>query len=164
MAVLLIARREVRLQLGHAHEIKHIRTITFEDSRRTSVVAQDGLEPAMRKAERACELVPDRRNYLHVLGGLQFRVGRYADALTTLDRADLLPDPASPTEQAVNAGLRTMSLWQLDRKPEARQTMQQLETLFEQEEAASDPDVRKLVDEARQLLRVERAPSEPKPQ
>src|SRR5262249_56690028 len=70
-----------------------------------SVVRKPGAEPAayrlaLRQAEAACRLIPDDGYSLTALGIAEYRVGRYREAVATLERADRLkqdlrqsPDP-----------------------------------------------------------------------
>src|SRR5262249_22128925 len=95
-----------------------------------AVVRQRYLNPfqyrfALRQAETACRLAPDRGKYLTTLGVAQYRVADYRSALKTLARADQF-NKGTPADLAFLA----LTHHQLGEKGPARDTLARLRELL----------------------------------
>ncbi len=116
----------------------------------------DGNEAAYRKAlskaQKAVGLRPDDWTILDTLGGAQYRVGAYEDALETLARSErirlaLYDDPCWD-----NLAFAAMALHRLGRADEAKATLQQLRALLKDDRFADHEEAKALLAEAEKLL------------
>ena len=107
------------------------------------VVRQSGAgaaayDRALRQAEAACRLIPDRSDFLSTLGLAQYRAGRYREAVATLEHADELNNAAHagsslPRDLAILALVRH----RLGRIDAARETLGRLRGLMKATEWAA---------------------------
>ncbi len=102
---------------------------------------------ALEAAQHACRLRPATGGYLNTLGGAQYRVGTYGDALSTLRRSDEL-NGGHPADIA----FLTMALVRLGQPDAAREELERLHDLMLHEPWAEDPQSIRLQQEADALV------------
>jgi WD40 repeat protein/tRNA A-37 threonylcarbamoyl transferase component Bud32 len=81
---------------------------------------------AVRQAEAACRLIPDYGKYLNTLGVAQYRVGRYREALATLQKAEPINRKQDTARLPADLAFVAMAQYQLGHKEEAAQTLDRL--------------------------------------
>jgi tetratricopeptide (TPR) repeat protein len=79
-------------------------------------------EQALDWAQTACRLAPGTPDYLTTRGIAQYRLGRYADALRTLQQSAKLRQTAQPA----NLAFLAMAHHRLGHSPEARAALKRL--------------------------------------
>ena len=144
--------REVALQVAESRR--------WEDSAKLKdesweVICTEGAniesyQKALEKARQANIFDPNNPSILSVLGGAQYRVGSYQDALQTLYRIE-----ETQTDKKSWAGrlaFMAISLHQLGRDEEARDTLRRLHSLFEPRPTFYGEEVRSLLIEAEKLF------------
>jgi hypothetical protein len=102
---------------------------------------------ALRQAETACRLAPEKDRYRTTLGVAQYRVGQYQDALNSLKGVEQR-DNAKPVVLALLA----MAQHRLGLKDQARATLEHLRQTMQEPESATDAEMRGFVHEAEALL------------
>ena len=102
---------------------------------------------AVALAERACQLIPDKSAYLTILGMAQYRLGRYEEALKTLERADKL-NSAGTISTPRDLAFRAMTQHRLGRKEEAKKTFERLREVMAKAEWAKNAEAQSLLREA----------------
>jgi serine/threonine protein kinase len=103
---------------------------------------------ALDAAKGACGLEPANGAYLNTLGVAQYRVGRYGEALSTLQRSDRLND-GHPADMAFLA----MSLQRLDQPDAAREELRRLRNMMLRKPWAEDRQSLQFLQEAEALVR-----------
>ncbi|MFI5460387.1 MAG: protein kinase [Isosphaerales bacterium] len=147
-----LSEPERRLALTLAESVLENAVCLDRDSWR--VLRQTGAgaaacDRALRQAEAACRLIPDRSSFLSTLGLAQYRAGNYREAAATLERADELNNAAHhgsslPRDLAFLALVRH----RLGRIDAARATLGRLRGLMKATEWAQDDDAQAFLREA----------------
>ncbi len=101
---------------------------------------------ALQLAEQACAIEPSG-TYLNTLGVAQYRMGHYAEALATLQRADPL-NRGIPEDIAFLA----MAQHQLGNEEAAREQLQRLRRVMSERRRFNDAEARQFLAEAEQLI------------
>ena len=118
---------------------------------------------ARRKAAAACAVVPDSLAFRTALGVAQFRLGRYDEALESLNRAregGITKHPVRYIRNAVvpkgvypvSLAFLAMTLHQLDRDEDARSELERLHRILKDGQWGHYPDVSSAEQEAQQLI------------
>jgi tetratricopeptide (TPR) repeat protein len=98
--------------------------VVREPSRRPEAYAA-----ALKQAEAAVQAAPDNGNFINTLGVAQYRMGQYADALTTLTKSDKLNATKRGSIPADLAFL-AMVRYQLGQKEESRAALARLQAML----------------------------------
>ena len=132
-----------------------------------SVVRQPGaraaaIDRALRQAEAACRLIPERTSFQSTLGIAQFRAGSYQEAAATLERADRLNKPADHGS-SLPRDLAFLALAQhrLGRADAARATLGRLRGLMKAGQWAKDEEAQTFVREAEMIELDQVFPADP---
>ncbi len=132
-----------------------------------SVVRQPGaraaaIDHALRQAEAACRLIPDRSLFLSTLGLAQYRAGRYREALVTLERADRLNN-AVDHGSSVPRDLAFLALarHRLGQAAEAGATLDSLHALIKTTQWSKDEEAQAFLREAEVIELDEGFPGNP---
>ena len=106
---------------------------------------------ALRKAEICCDIVPDSGSYRGTLGIAQYRMVQVESALSSLEKAH---DSAVPTvdRYVIEVAFIAMAQHQLGRQIEARDSLGQLQQLFQTDEWSVRSDLRRFLDEAETVI------------
>jgi len=107
-------------------------------------------ERALSLARRAVELAPNQAIYLNTLGVAQYRAGRHAEALATLDRS---LTAGHGQYDGYDLFFQAMAQWRLGNKPQALTGFDKAVEWMEQNQPADDELIR-FRDEAAALLEV----------
>jgi tetratricopeptide (TPR) repeat protein len=99
---------------------------------------------ALRQAQTACSLAPENASYRTTLGMAQYRVGRYAEALATLARAD----PSRPASLAFLA----MAQHRRGQKDPAQVTLRGLQEALKLPGWAASEEARAFLGEAEAVV------------
>jgi tetratricopeptide (TPR) repeat protein len=102
---------------------------------------------ALRQARAACQLAPDRGDYLTTLGMAQYRLGDYREALATLTEADRVNH-----EVPADLAFLSMAQHRLGQEEQARATLTRLREVVKQPPWANDEEVQTFLGEAGALL------------
>jgi WD40 repeat protein/tRNA A-37 threonylcarbamoyl transferase component Bud32 len=102
---------------------------------------------ALRQAEMACRLTPDRQEYRTTLGAARYRSGRYDDALAILKQG-AAAEPDSPKVLAFLA----MTHHQIGRTDQARKVLAELRDAWHTSGPNRPPDALALIREAEELI------------
>lgn len=106
---------------------------------------RDRWELAVRHARLACELAPWNWEAFNTRGAVQYRLGAYRDALSSLLHAAELRVRPSIT----NLALQALTYNQLGERMKAQSALEEAERLVERLDTMMDPDLVALVQEAR---------------
>jgi hypothetical protein len=106
---------------------------------------------ALAWAQTACDLAPDSGACLTTRGIAQYRLGRYAEALTTLSRAAVL-NRADPHERPVDLAFLAMAHHQLHHDAEARTVLDGLREVMSKWPTSADEEAPAFLAEAEALL------------
>ncbi|HVC96307.1 MAG TPA: tetratricopeptide repeat protein [Pirellulales bacterium] len=101
-------------------------------SRQVALYADRGADEyrlALRQAEAACRLEPNNVDDLSTLAAAQYRLGRVADALATLESSETATLDQVGVEGPLRLAFRAMSLHRLDRDDEACRYLNRLRDL-----------------------------------
>jgi WD40 repeat protein len=106
---------------------------------------------ALRQAETAVRLAPEKGANLNTLGVTQYRVGRYADALVTLTKSEKLN---ATKEGSIPADLAFLAMTQhkLGKKDQAKATLDRLREVMKQPRRGRDTEARSFLREAEELI------------
>jgi hypothetical protein len=110
---------------------------------------------ALRQAEAAAGLGPGQANILNTLGIAQYRVGRYAEALATLARAEEIEAKLAPfvrNSQPSDLAFMAMAEHRLGKKVEARATLGRLREVVKQPTWAANAEAQGFLREAQALI------------
>ncbi len=116
---------------------------------------------AVEQAQAACRIGPDRYQLALGLALARYRTGDYAGAIATLAEAEPLARAQTFWPDASGLSIRSMAQWRVGDHTGAKKTLEQAATAFKANHhalpgsAASDQDVRNLVDEARSIVTSE---------
>jgi hypothetical protein len=110
-------------------------------------------ENALRWAETASSLAPDRPDLLTALGAAQYRLGQYQLALTTLLRADEL-NRARQESLPVTVAMLAMTQHRLGQTDQAQGSLKSLQDLLPKYllQYGDDPEVRGYAREAEEVI------------
>jgi WD40 repeat protein/tRNA A-37 threonylcarbamoyl transferase component Bud32 len=130
--------------------------IAFDRASR-GVVRRPGAAPAAYRrardqAELACRLLPFVGAYHTTLGMAQFRLGQYAEALTTLTRADELNRMAQGSSVPADLALLAMTRWHLKANGRAREDLERLRATLREPKWSRNEEAQSLLKEAEALL------------
>lgn len=106
---------------------------------------------ALKQAEKAVQAAPDNGNFINTLGVAQYRMGQYAEALTTLTKSDKLnatKNGSIPADLAFLAMVR----FQLGQKEEARAALTQLQAMMRNPRRIRDRESHAFLQEAEGLI------------
>src|SRR5262249_30247227 len=106
---------------------------------------------ALGWAQTACRLAPDSGACLSALGLAQYRLGQYAEALTTLTRAEAL-NQAGQGHQPADLAFLAMAHQRLGRKAEAATALDRLRALMKKPPASTDEEALDFLREAEGLI------------
>lgn len=100
-----------------------------------AVVQQPGAKEAeyrvaLRWAEMACELLPNRCLGFHTLAIAQYRLGQYQEALATLKKAEALHPTAKSGPETTDLAIQAMAHHQLGEKEQARTALTRLQEVM----------------------------------
>jgi eukaryotic-like serine/threonine-protein kinase len=127
----------------------------FKQATREVVRHRDASPALFRKAlgwaQTACRLSPDHGSCLSALGLTQYRLGRYADALKTLTRAEAL-NQANPSDQLADRAFLAMAHHRLGHKAQAATALDRLRDLVKKSPARMDEEALVFLREAETLL------------
>jgi WD40 repeat protein/tRNA A-37 threonylcarbamoyl transferase component Bud32 len=115
---------------------------------------------ALQQAEVACRLMSFDGSYATTLGMAQYRLGMYADALTTLTRADELNRTAGGAPMPANLALLAMTRFKLGERDQARASLQSLRTIMHEPVWTRNAEAQSLQKEAEALLSGRDVPHE----
>ncbi len=116
---------------------------------------------ALRRAEVACRVAPNHRDYLTTLGLAHYRLGEYPPALTALRQAEqMYTDAGEPPPPALLSFLG-MTLHRQGKGAEARATLDRLRATVQKPQWAAKEEAQALLAEAETTV-GERAGSPPK--
>ena len=107
------------------------------------MVRRPGAEPAvyrlaLRQAETACRLVPDFDTFLSTLGVAQYRVGKYREAVATLEQADRLKKDLRESPDPPDLAFLALAHHRLGQTDQARTALSRLRESMKQPERAGD--------------------------
>ena len=105
---------------------------------------------ALRQAEAACRLIPDRANYLNTLGVAYYRVGAWQAAAAALERSMGLQQGGNACDWLFLA----MAHWKLGHKEDARQWYKQA-VLWIDKNKSQDEELSRFRAEARALFELQ---------
>jgi tetratricopeptide (TPR) repeat protein len=111
---------------------------------------------ALLQSEAACRIRPYAGYYVGTLGVAQYRVGRFADAVTTLTRASELNAKQRGGPHPANIAFLALAQHQLAHRGEAKKLLDELRKLLQQDRWKND-------DESQAFLREAEVMIEPKP-
>jgi tetratricopeptide (TPR) repeat protein len=122
-----------------------------------AVARRPGAEPsaydlALRQAEGACRLLPFEGSYHTTLGMVQYRLGKYADALATLTRAAELHEAASGQLDPADLAFLAMTHFRLDQRDQAKQILSALREAMQLPNKNPSQESQELFREAETLL------------
>jgi tetratricopeptide (TPR) repeat protein len=103
---------------------------------------------ALRRSERACQLVPNKGAYLSVLGMAQYRLALYADALKSLEQADQLNFADNGGSIPADLAFLAMTHRQLGQKEEAKKSFDRLREFMTKPEWGNDTEAQSFLQEA----------------
>jgi hypothetical protein len=106
----------------------------------------DQYKIALQQAETICQLEPENRYYLNTLGVLQYRMGRYQEAINTLLRAD------KNLRIPQNLAFLAMAQHRLGQKEQAKATLARLQERIEKSKRTIDEETQTFLHEAETLL------------
>jgi WD40 repeat protein len=118
-----------------------------------AVVKSAGREMAayrtgLRRAERACQLIPSDAGLLGTLGVAQFRTGAYREAIATMDRRSALRNGPTATDLAVCA----MAHEKLGKHDAARDAIEKLRAEMKKPANQKNEELQSLLREAEALV------------
>jgi tetratricopeptide (TPR) repeat protein len=121
-----------------------------------NIVGQPGAEPAayrlaFRQAETACRLVPYNGTYLTTLGVAQYRVGKYREAVGTLDQADRLKKDLQQRPDPPDLAFLALAYHRLGQAEQARASLNTLRELMKKPDRAGDEQAQAFLREAEAL-------------
>jgi tetratricopeptide (TPR) repeat protein len=147
--------RKFALQVAQAHPENSapIREAAWKVVK-TREAGKDAYSRALRQAEVAVNLAPGNGFILNTLGAAQYRAGRYADALATLTKSELLNATKEGSRPADLAFL-AMSRHQLGKKDEAKATLGRLRAVMKQPRWVKDDKSVGFLREAEELIEGE---------
>jgi WD40 repeat protein len=122
------------------------------------VVAKPGASPeayrtALRQAEEACRLVPDRGEHLNTLGVALYRNGKYREAVDTLRKADGLNAKTFDGSIPGDLAFLAMAYHKLGDAAEAEKARDRLRASMKKPAWANNGEARALSQEAEALLK-----------
>ena len=109
---------------------------------------------ALRQIQQACRIRPNQSYLLNTLGIAYYRVGQYQQAVEALRKADTLdsfgysPNGSHPADLAFLA----MSQFQLGQRPQARETLSQLQKLMQDSRWAKHAESQAFLREVESLV------------
>jgi eukaryotic-like serine/threonine-protein kinase len=115
--------------------------------------AEDQL--ALRRVERASQLVPNKGSYLTTLGMAHYRLAHYADALKTLEQADKLNSAERGGAIPADLAFLAMTQHHLGQKDEAKKTFDRLRELMTKSEWSKESEAQTFFREASSLFEGE---------
>ena len=121
-------------------------------------------QTALRGIETCRTQEPEDYAQLNTLGVLQYRLGRYADALSTLRRCDEFNSQQNEHGHPTDMAFIAMTYQRLGLRDEARAALVRLRQAMQNEQFAVDEDCRRVAGEAEALLGAEGARSEGGPE
>jgi WD40 repeat protein len=129
---------------------------TLHDVSRAAVTTAAGeaaaYQLALRQAEVACQLVPDKWDYLLVLGEAQYRTGRFREAVETLNRSVELGRPAVGSAVPRQLGVLALAHHRLGQAEQARACWGRLRDLMRSDYWAKQDASASILREAQALL------------
>jgi len=145
------AQREAAVELPTAEAVALLKPLEIE-ALCARIVQRAGLETKMYEdaealLRAALERLPESGKIHTTLGGAQYRLEKYAEALETLTLAGEQKKGWPP-----NLAFRAMALARLDRIDEAKAMVTRLSTLVKEERCAQDVEAAALLEEARNLV------------
>jgi hypothetical protein len=153
-------RRAVGIARDYPEDVRRLHEVSWAALRDRSAQPA-AARVAVEQAQAACRIGPDRYQLALGLALARHRTGDCAGAIATLADAESLaraqefwPDPSG-------LAIRSMAQWRAGDKRPARKTLEQTAVAFKTKphslpgSAATDQDVRDLVDEARSVVTSE---------
>jgi hypothetical protein len=121
-----------------------------------NVVRQPGAEPAayflaLRQAETACRLVQNNGTYLTTLGVASYRVGKFREAVATLEQAERLKTDLQNGPDPADLAFLAMAEYRLGQTNPARVALNRLRELMKKPEHAQDQQGQTFLREAEAL-------------
>jgi uncharacterized protein HemY len=116
---------------------------------------------ALKQAEAACRLIPERENLLTTLGMAQYRVGQYQEAVGTLTQADRINSLAPNGPISANLAFLALALHRLGQPDQARAALGRLQTAMKRPEWASNEEARAVLREAEAIEQDLAFPADP---
>jgi WD40 repeat protein len=122
-----------------------------------ATVARPGGDPAeytlaLRRAEEACRLQPERGVYLNTLGVAQYRAGRYEAARQTLKHSEPINRASQGEAYPPDLAFLAMTYYRLGQKAEAEDVLRRLREAMRQPRFAGDEEWAGFLSEAEALL------------
>jgi WD40 repeat protein/tRNA A-37 threonylcarbamoyl transferase component Bud32/Flp pilus assembly protein TadD len=121
------------------------------------VVGRPGAKPAdyalaLRQAETACRLNAQEPAFVTTLGMAMYRVGKYEDAVKTLNRAAQLSEAAANAPSPPELAFLAMSRYQMGETGQAQASLSQLRETMQKPNWAGNDEAQRLLKEAEALL------------
>jgi len=148
------AEREFAIQLAQAHREANPETWDYAAYRvvRNPRRGKEAYALALRQADTAVRLAPGNGHIFSTLGVAEYRMGRYADSLTTLTKSEKLNATKEGSHPADLAFL-AMVQHQLGKKDEAKATFARLRAVMKQPRWVQSAEVQDLLREAEETLK-----------
>jgi WD40 repeat protein/serine/threonine protein kinase len=131
-----------------------------------SVARQRGAPPegyrlAVRRAEAACQLVPNNGAMLNTLGVAEYRAGLYSDAVATLTQSDRLNSGGTLGAQPADLAFLALAHHRLGQPDQARSALDRLRALMKKPAHASTSESQVFLSEAEAIELDLAFPSQP---
>ena len=150
--------RKIALQIANSRKWEDAVKLNNEAWATVSLPDKDvaAYQVALEKASKANALEPNDPAILDTLGGAQYRLGLYEDALKTLAKAERILSAADEEPDPSNIAFKAMIMYRIGRVDEAKAALEQLRELCKDELFAEDMEVQDLLAEAEKLLASEK--------
>src|SRR5262249_36919231 len=102
---------------------------------------------ALKQAQTACRLAPDKDRFLTTLGMAQYRTGKYQEAMGTLTRAD-----QRRRDQPANLAFLAMTHFRLGDKEKAQTTLAKLRQIMKSPQWSRDEEAQDLMSEVEAII------------
>ncbi len=111
---------------------------------------------ALRQAEAACRIEPNKGEYLTTLGVAQYRVGKYQEAVATLTQADKVNGEEYQESLPHDLKFLAMAQHQLGQKEKAKATLDRLRETMKKPEWAKEPWAQVFLREAEEVIDIKK--------
>jgi eukaryotic-like serine/threonine-protein kinase len=116
--------------------------------------AKEAYDLALRRAQEACRLAPEKAELLNTLGVAQYRCGQYPAALENLNKSDQIQSSRPGGSHPVDLAFIAMTCHQLGQKEQAQAALARLQEAMKQARWTRDADARACTQEAQALTQA----------